>query len=290
MATPTAPPTPPPPRRVLPASGLLDHITATSLDEDYAHVAERRRAAAGREDDLVSRRPRSAPLLAVLAVFGLLLTTAAVQTARTASSQQRSRDSLVAQVQDRRAELTEARDELRGLRRDIGRASRAEDAATAAARELQQRARRLGAATGTVAVTGPGVRITVDDRPDARTKRQVVLDEDLQRLVNGLWVAGAEAVAINGERLTALSAIRGAGEAITVNFRSLRRPYVIEAVGDPDDLPARFIESAGGTWWLNLESVYQLRFDMSSEDSVTLPAAPPPSLRHVRDGRRGAGR
>jgi len=150
--------------------------------------------------------------------------------------------------------------------------------------------RRLASATGDAAVTGPGVRITVDDRADARTQRQVVLDEDLQRLVNGLWVAGAEAVAINGERLTALSAIRGAGEAITVNFRSLRRPYVVEAVGDPDDLPARFIESPGGTWWLNLESVYQLRFDMSSEDSVTLPAAPPPTLRHVRDGRRGAGR
>ena len=36
----------------------------------------------------------------------------------------------------------------------------------------------------------------------------------------------------NGQRLTALSAVRGAGEAITVNFRSLRRPYVVEAIGD----------------------------------------------------------
>jgi uncharacterized protein YlxW (UPF0749 family) len=128
------------------------------------------------------------------------------------------------------------------------------------------------------------VRITVDDRPDARTKRQVVLDEDLQRLVNGLWVAGAEAVSINGERLTALSAIRGAGEAITVNYHSLRRPYVVQAIGDPDNLPARFIESAGGSWWLNLQSVYQLRFDMTSEDSVTLPAVPTPALRHARAG------
>ena len=283
------------PSRVRDAASLLDHITATSLDEDYAHVAARRRAdAAGAagvtgtpgvdEAPAGKRRPRSGPLLVVLAVFGLLLTTAAVQTARTASSQERSRASLVSQVQERRAELTTVRERLRDDRRETARASRERAAALDAVAELERRARRLGASAGTVAVTGPGVRITVDDRPDARTQRQVVLDEDLQRLVNGLWTAGAEAVSINGERLTALSAVRGAGEAITVNFRSLRTPYVVQAIGDPDSLPARFIESAGGTWWLNLESVYQLRFDMSSEDSLTLPAVPLPSLRLARTG------
>jgi uncharacterized protein YlxW (UPF0749 family) len=286
----TAPPPGKPPRHV----GLLDHITATSLDEDYAHVAARRRTAVPGEEASgrggATRRPRSAWLLAVLAAFGLLLATAAVQTARTASTQQRSRESLVAQVQDRRDELLDVRDELRRLRRSISRTSRSRAAALDLADEVEQRARRLGAATGTTAVTGPGVRITVDDRPDARTDRQVVLDEDLQRLANGLWVAGAEAVAINGERLTGLSAVRGAGEAITVNFHSLRRPYVVEAIGDPDDLPARFIESAGGSWWLNLKSVYQLRFEMSSEDSLTLPAVPPPSLPHVRNDPGGVDR
>ncbi len=273
------------------AEGLLERITRTSLDEDYAHVAaqrvtEQRVTASGdvRPRSDAPGRPRSVPMLAVLAVFGLLLTTAAVQTARTASSQQRSRDSLVAQVQDRRAELAEVRADLRELRRGLVRASRERAAAVEATADVEARARRLAVVTGAAAVTGPGVRVTVDDRPEARTERQVVLDEDLQRLVNGLWVAGAEAVAINGERLTALSAIRGAGEAITVNFRSLRRPYVVQAIGDPETLPARFVESAGGTWWLNLRSVYQLRFDISSEDSLTLPAVPSPPLRHVRSG------
>jgi uncharacterized protein YlxW (UPF0749 family) len=65
---------------------------------------------------------------------------------------------------------------------------------------------------------------------------------------------------------------------------------VVQAVGDPDALPARFVESAGGTWWLNLESVYQLRFEMTSEDALTLPAVPTPLLRHVRSERGGAGR
>ncbi|CAA9319124.1 MAG: hypothetical protein AVDCRST_MAG36-296 [uncultured Nocardioidaceae bacterium] len=274
-------PPPPPDDRDRQAAGLLDRLTATSLDEDYAHVAARRDAGAG---------VRSAPMLVALAVLGLLLTTAAVQAARTASTQERSRESLVAQVQDRRAELLRVRDRLREVRRDITRAAERRATAAAAATELELRTRRIGAVAGTVPVTGPGVRITVDDRPDATNRREVVLDEDLQRLVNGLWVAGAEAVAINGERLTALSAVRGAGEAITVNFRSLRRPYVVEAVGDPAELPARFLESAGGAWWLNLESLYQLRFDMSSEDSVTLPAVPAPALRQVRPPPGGADR
>jgi hypothetical protein len=56
----------------------------------------------------------------------------------------------------------------------------------------------------------------------------------------------------------------------------------VQAIGNPDDLEARFVESAGGTWWLNLQSVYQLRFDLTSEDSVTLPAVPMPALRHAR--------
>jgi uncharacterized protein YlxW (UPF0749 family) len=289
MSAPTAPA-----GRTRDAAGLLDHITATSLDEDYAQVAARRREAtdqgAGGDRAGGPRRPRGAPLLAVLALFGLLLATAALQTARTASSQQRSRESLVSQVQDRRTDLTRVRDDLRQLRREIAGEARGRATASDAVAEVDLRARRLGAATGTEAVTGPGVRITVDDRPDARSQRQVVLDEDLQRLVNGLWVAGAEAVAINGERLTALSAVRGAGEAITVNFHSLRRPYVVQAIGDPDALPARFIESAGGSWWLNLESVYKLRFDMTSEDSLTLPAAPAPLLRRARADLAGAAR
>ena len=275
MATPARPPD-----RPRYAVGLLEQITATSLDEDYAHVAAQRRSGA-------PSRLRSAPLLAVLVAFGVLVATAAVQTSRNASSQQLSRESLVEQVQSRRAELAAVREDLRELRGEVARAARTRDTAADESDELQLRVARLAAATGPGAVTGPGLRVTVDDKPGARTARQVVLDEDLQRLVNGLWVAGAEAVAINGERLTALSAIRGAGEAITVNFRSLRRPYVVRAIGDPDELAARFVESAGGTWWLNLRSVYQLRFEMSSEDSLTLPAVPPPALRHARS--RAAG-
>ena len=54
-----------------------------------------------------------------------------------------------------------------------------------------------------------------------------VLDRDLQELVNGLWAAGAEAVSVDGQRLTARTAIRSAGEAVLVDFRPLSPPYVV---------------------------------------------------------------
>lgn len=259
--------------------GLLNYITAHSMDEDYAHVS----AARGAETTHPSRR--SAPHLStllVLALFGALVTTAGIQTARSQPVRESSRESLVAQVRDRREELSDARERAAELRAAIEAERRELLTASSSGRQLRSQLTRLGVAAGGVAATGPGVRITVDDNTEALTNRQVVLDTDLQRLVNGLWVSGAEAVAINGQRLTNLSSIRVAGEAITVNLRSLDRPYIVTAIGDPDDLAARFVESEGGTWWLNLKAVYNMQFTMTSEDSLTVPAAPNVRLRHAR--------
>ena len=109
-----------------------------------------------------------------------------------------------------------------------------------------------------------------------------VLDTDLQRLVNGLWLAGAEAIAINGERLTALSAIRIAGSSITVNSNNVSPPFVVEAIGDPDTLAARFIDTPGGQWFLDLEALYGVVLEIetaTNEEPLTLPAATRLTLR-----------
>jgi uncharacterized protein YlxW (UPF0749 family) len=258
--------------------GLLDYITAHSLDEDYAHVAAQRETpvpAGGR------RRLRLASV-AALGIFGLLVATAAIQTARSEPVRESSRDALVAKVQDQRAEMDETRAEVLRLRRAVERAQDDVLAASESGRILREQVAALELMTGAAAATGPGVRVVVDDNPEPSTGRQVVFDKDLQILVNGLWSAGAEAVSINDQRVTSLTSIRTAGDAITVNLRSLSRPYVVNALGDPDQLPARFVESAAGSWWLNLKSVYGLQFTMTREESLTVPAAPPLTLRHAR--------
>lgn len=274
------------PARPLPARatmGLLDLVTMTSLDEDYAHVSEKRRQeatdGAAADTGAGARLRRVHPLaLVTLALVGALMAMAGLETARNATTTARSKDTLVSQVQDRRAELTATRTELTELRSEVESLQNDYLDTTAEGRQLRTLLADLGAATGASAVQGPGVRIVVDDAPGAVSAQEQVLDTDLQRLVNGLWASGAEAIAINGHRLTNLVAIRMAGDAITVG-KSLTRPYVVDAIGDPEQLPARFIDSDGGTWWLNLQSVYQMRFRMTSEDNITVPAAPNLRLR-----------
>jgi uncharacterized protein YlxW (UPF0749 family) len=131
------------------------------------------------------------------------------------------------------------------------------------------------------------VRLVVDDAKDASTggdgdARSTsgfsdtgrVRDRDMQRVVNGLWESGAEAVSINGQRLTALSAIRAAGDAILVDNRPLVPPYTVLAVGDGGELSERFQNSADGLYLHALQENYGIRTAISVEDDVRLSAAP----------------
>lgn len=264
--------------------GLLNYVTAHSLDEDYELVARHRQARGAAEPDGAPGRGLRRHALAVvgLLLFGSMVGIAAVQASRSEPVAQQSQDSLVQQVRDLRADVADARAVAAGLRNELDAARNDALQASAQGRELSARLDRLSDAAGGTALTGPGLRVVVDDGPADAEEPQVVLDTDLQKLVNGLWTSGAEAVAVNGQRITSLSAIRIAGDAITVNYRSLSRPYVVTALGDPGDLAARFVESEGGTWWLNLKSIYDLEFTMTTEEELTVPAAPEISLRHAR--------
>lgn len=260
---------------------LLDYITAHSLDEDYAHVAER----AGENKPKQQVRPGLAALI-VMGLFGVLVTTAAVQTARNAEEESGGRESLVTQVKARTAQLDARRARATNLRQEIEGLQTLYLETTSQGRLLSARLDRLGTSTGAVPVTGPGVKVVVDDAPGAVGPVEQVLDEDLQKLVNALWASGAEAISINGQRLSNLSAIRSAGQAITVNFVSLSRPYTVLAVGNPDTMPARFVETEHGRDWLDLHAVNRLQFTMTEEESLRLPAAPNRrlTLRHAELG------
>jgi uncharacterized protein YlxW (UPF0749 family) len=148
-----------------------------------------------------------------------------------------------------------------------------------------QRNRELALRAGQAQAAGPGLRIVLDDsvsadatngtnpRQDAAPNSGRVLDRDLQLIVNSLWAAGAEAVAVNGQRLTALSAIRSAGAAILVDFRPLNRPYRIEAIGLVATLQANFGASIGGAYLQSLASNYQIRTSVEAVTELLLPAA-----------------
>lgn len=256
--------------------GLLAYLGSHTLDEDYAFVS-RRRGVVGTPD---TGRRRAGPLAAVvLLVFALLVMTAAAQTSRNATDDAKQRRILATQVENAREQLTSDRNQVRALTVQAERLQRLQLASDTSAQGVLEDISTLGTRAGTIAVRGPGVRLLADDAKEAKDVRQKVLDSDLQGLVNGLWEAGAEAISVNGYRLTAQSAIRLAGVAITVNGRSLRRPYTVEAIGNRDTLPARFAETSSGQAWLDLQRELGLRLDITSVSSLRLPAADLPTLR-----------
>jgi uncharacterized protein YlxW (UPF0749 family) len=249
--------------------GLLDYLTTHTLDEDYAFVSERNEARG-----TTSSAPRSRIVGAlVMAVFAILVVTAAVQTSRNSVSAERDRAELVGQVSAARDQVATDQARLAKLRTESDNLEARQLRNDASARGLLANLKLLRVKTGTIPVTGPGVKVVADDAPGADTARNEVLDTDLQRLVNGLWEAGAEAVAVNGQRLTNLSTIRLAGGAITVNARSLRRPYVVIAIGDPNTLPARFAETSSGQAWLDLQREVGLKLKITTASSLELPGA-----------------
>lgn len=139
----------------------------------------------------------------------------------------------------------------------------------------------LDLVSGGSPVVGPGVVIHANDAPSqVDNSRGLVFDSDLSRLVNGLWEAGAEAIAINGHRITSMTPIRSAGSAITVDYVSISPPYVIEAIGDPATLQARFGRTTAASWWQYIHVNYGIGFEVRAADTVlALPADPGMVLR-----------
>lgn len=245
------------PRRVDESMDLLNDIVRQPIDPDYPE------AGAG-------TTPRRSPaVIVVLLVFGLMAGVSLASTLRAAPQIQQERAELQARVEEAAARIDALRleaAELAQVNRELTEAGAGLDPAT------QTELRRLEATTGARAVTGPGVIARVDDG-EGGGQAQVVA-ADLRQLVNQFWRSGAEAVAINGHRLSSRTAIRGAGDAITVDYRSLTRPYQVEAIGDADRLLAEFPNSAGGQWWTYLQQNYQVAFELRRADQLSLSADP----------------
>ena len=271
---------------------LLDRIVRQSLDEDYRVVAARKkRSRRGRPPGRALSRYRPPPsprpgrprqvAAVVMSVFGVLVALAAVQTSRNAPEANASRNSLIEQVQARRANVANLQERLDRLRASTTDLRTTLAGQSADEQALAARIERLEVRTGFSAVTGPGVRITVDDAPDGDATQQV-RDSDLATLVDGLWNAGAEAISVNDKRLTNLTAFDNVGPAIHIGITPLVPPYTILVIGNPDTLAADLLDSTFGQRWYSLKDSLGFVYDIEPEESLSLPAARPRRLRAVR--------
>ncbi|WP_093724255.1 DUF881 domain-containing protein [Streptomyces sp. DI166] len=264
---------------------LLNNVMDHSLDDGYAEAAARKQAADG---GLPKTLRAKLGLAAGLVLAALVVTVGAAQARVEAPVVAKEREELI----DRINEETEAADRLEDSVDEL------RDDVSARQREALKesggngRGELVGVLAGAVEVHGPGVKLVVNDAKasgaggegDPRQSSGFsdtgrVRDRDMQRVVNGLWESGAEAVSINGQRLTALSAIRAAGDAILVDNKPLVPPYTVLAVGDGEGLSRRFQDSADGLYLDALKENFGIRTALSVEGELKLPAAPSVTVR-----------
>jgi len=125
---------------------------------------------------------------------------------------------------------------------------------------------------GLLPMEGPGVVVTVDnlyinDINGGGQIVQAVHYEDILKLVNELNAAGAEAIAINDERVVATTEIRNAGDYIVINTNRHSVPFEIKAIGNPENLEAA-LKLLGGVVD-NLGEILDIK--IRREDKLTIP-------------------
>ncbi len=134
---------------------------------------------------------------------------------------------------------------------------------------------------GLVALTGRGVEIVLDDaprRPDgslptgARPDDVVIHQSDVQAVVNAVWAAGADAVAVMDQRLIATSAVRCVGNVLLLQGRTYSPPFVVTAIGDASAVRAQLAASPQVAVFQQAVEDYGLGFAVRDRPVVELPA------------------
>ncbi len=93
---------------------------------------------------------------------------------------------------------------------------------------------------GDLAVEGKGVQVTLEDAsyvPEGENVNNYIVHEShIFNVINELYISGADAISINGQRLSSHSYIYCNGPVVTVDGNQYPAPFVITAIGDPNVL------------------------------------------------------
>jgi uncharacterized protein YlxW (UPF0749 family) len=182
---------------------------------------------------------------------------------QTAIGLQTQQDALKAQILDLRAQISNLETKGQG--------------SVAAASDIGQRLQDARLAAGLIGLQGPGVVLQLRDSqqtvlPGDNPNDYLVSAGDVRIVVEQMWLAGAEGVAVNGERITTGTAILDIGGTVLVNSAYLAPPYQVSAIG-PADLLDRLSASAGfRTFIQNRAQPFGIQIDYAEPAEVDLPA------------------
>ena len=248
-----------------------------------------------RETRAILRRAATEPLtllvtLLAFAVAGSLFTASAITS--------RGTDLRAEQAGDLRTLIERRADQIGDLEQQVARLRADVDSLTArynapALNATVARADLLQPRVGLTEVTGPAVRVTLDDsRGTARDAAiakgatpddLVVHQQDVQAVVNALWRAGATAMEIMDQRILTTSAVRCVGNTLILKGRVYSPPFVITAVGDIDAMSNSLENDFGVQTYREFVSLYGLGYRVEQiAQHTAAPWTGSIQLRHAR--------
>jgi uncharacterized protein YlxW (UPF0749 family) len=187
------------------------------------------------------------------------------------------RTPLISTALDLQAQQEKLKAQILGVRGQIQDLEAAGQGGTTVTRALSGQLEDARMAAGLVAMTGPGLVIQLTDSsaavPQGSDGRDyLVSGQDVLAVVEELWLAGAEGVAVNGERVTAATAIIDIGGSVLVNSAYLAPPYQVSAIG-PADMFDRLTTSAGFVDFIRTRAeTFGIGVDYATPAEVDLPA------------------
>lgn len=252
---------------------LLREVTESPLDPSYAEAARRQGTglAAGRRSGVA----RVLTLL-LAAALGVGLVTAIVTLREPTDVRDRARELLVGQVEERtqrQEQLTESNAALTAEITELStRSLQFSDP------ELLARLEVLGIVSGVTPVRGDAYVLTLSDSAQAAADPasyplERVQALDLQIVVNAMRAGGAEAISVNGTRVSGSGAIRGAGSAILVDLVAVTSPYEVVAIGDVEAVRRSVLASSAASHMSVLRDRYRIGVMGGTREDVQMPGA-----------------
>lgn len=153
---------------------------------------------------------------------------------------------LISRIKEAEKQRNELRMQIEKLQKNLDELEQRSSRKDSEIRALKEKLDELRKESGLTEVKGPGLEIILEDAESIDEsnfdEQKIVHDSDIRLVVNALFLGGAKAVSVNGERITPLSSIRCVGPTVLVNNNRVTSPFKISAVGDPDELEAGLLK------------------------------------------------
>lgn len=240
------------------------------MKRHWARARARLRRASGRAGEV--RWGRRVASIGVCVLAGFMIATSAVNAGGTDLRPNRNTD-LVGLIQSESKRNAELAEQIAKLRRDVDALTKNDGGGIP-----DKTLRAASEVAGQTPVKGPAVVVVLDDArtgvqpPGVSPELLVVHQQDIQAMVNALWSGGAEAMTIQGQRVTSRTGVKCVGNSVVLHGVPYAPPYEIAAIGDPDRLELGLAESRAVQIYRQYVDAYGLGYSQRREASVTMPA------------------